>query len=232
MKLWPSSLFGRLALLLVGVLAIAVVTTILLFRQDRAALMLRHFGDTRIVQLRGLRDALDGLATENRREALARLGRRNGVRILAADDREPSGFSGNGWRAGTGMPRGGGLEPGVPRGPGMTGGPMMRDDESPGDPRSGPLAAFVGTLAQLEGRFSEALGPGIELRVQPRARVLWVRLPATGGVYWVGFPLPPRPRPRRQVPRQFHWSPRVPPVPRPAPCSGVRSISLKRPRWP
>ncbi len=193
MRLWPSSLFGRLALLLVGVLAIAVVTTILLFRQDRAALMLRHFGDTKIVQLQGLRDALDGIGPESRREALARLGRRNGVRIVAADERDPPGFSSNGWRAGMGMPRGGGLEGGGARGAGAPGGPLMREDDGPGDPRSRPFAAFVAVLAQLEARFGEALGPGIEMRVQPRAQLLWVRLPAASGVYWVGFPLPPRP---------------------------------------
>ena len=49
MRLWPSSLFGRLALLLVGVLALAIATTIFLFRQDRAALLLQQFGETKIV---------------------------------------------------------------------------------------------------------------------------------------------------------------------------------------
>lgn len=201
MKLWPSSLFGRLALLLVGVLAIAVLATILLFRQDRAALLLRHFGDTKIVQLRGLRDALDGIGAENRREALGRLGRRNGVRILAADEREPAGFTSRGWRAGTGIRRGGGVEPGGPRGVDAAGGLVPRDDDGPSDPRPGPFADFVAALAQLETRFSEALGPGIEIRVQPRSQSLWVRLPATSGVYWVGFPLPPRPGAEREPSR-------------------------------
>jgi hypothetical protein len=35
--LWPRSLFGRLVLLLVTVVALAALTTIVLFHQDRAA---------------------------------------------------------------------------------------------------------------------------------------------------------------------------------------------------
>ena len=34
------------------------------------------------------------------------------------------------------------------------------------------LAAFLAVLAQLEARFTEALGPGIEMRVQPRTQTL------------------------------------------------------------
>ena len=43
MTLYPRSLFGRLTLLLVAVVAIATVSMILLFRQDRAALIARQF---------------------------------------------------------------------------------------------------------------------------------------------------------------------------------------------
>ena len=49
MTLWPRSLFGRLALLLLLVILISQATAIFLFRQDRAALLSRQFGDTKIV---------------------------------------------------------------------------------------------------------------------------------------------------------------------------------------
>jgi len=41
--IWPRSLFGRLVLLLIAVVAIAAVTTFVIFRQDRAALIARQF---------------------------------------------------------------------------------------------------------------------------------------------------------------------------------------------
>lgn len=202
MKLWPSSLFGRLALLLVGVLALALATTIFLFRQDRAALLLRHFGDTKIVQLQGVRAALEGMSLEDRREQLGRLGRRYAVRIVPADEREPSGFTSRGWRPGRGA-RGTGVgDASAPRGGADhasrardvdSGGIAGREGDVPGDPKDAPLSAFLPVLAQLEARFTEALGPGIEMRVQPRTQTLWVRLPAGTGVYWIGFPLPRRP---------------------------------------
>ena len=193
MKLWPSSLFGRLALLLVGVLTLALLTTIFLFRQDRAALLLRHFGETKIVQLQAIRLALEGADPNDRRE-LGRLGRRNGVRIVSAANREPGGFTSRGWRSGSGFrgERTGSTDsPGPPR----DDEPGIRDADGDGaaDPPAGRLAAFLPALAQLEGRFTEALGPGIEMRVQPRTQTLWVRLPAAASVYWIGFPLPPRP---------------------------------------
>ena len=204
MKLWPSSLFGRLALLLVGVLTLALLATILLFRQDRAALLLRHFGETKIVQLQALRLALESVDPGDRRE-LIRLGRRNGVRIVAAENREPGGFTSRGWRPGTGF-----------RGPvgaerSGTGDRTSARDDDPGlrdadgdvaaAPPIGPLAAFLPALTQLEARFTEALGPGIEMRVHPRTLTLWVRMPAAASVYWIGFPLPTRPGEAGEPPR-------------------------------
>ena len=59
MTLLPRSLFGRLALLLLAVVALAVLATILLFRHDRAALLVRQFSDTKIVQLQAMRAALE-----------------------------------------------------------------------------------------------------------------------------------------------------------------------------
>lgn len=87
MNPWPRSLFGRLALLLVSVLAIAVVATILFFRQDRAALLERYFGDPTIVQLRALRSELEGVEPAERRETLRRLSRQYGVRLVSEADR-------------------------------------------------------------------------------------------------------------------------------------------------
>jgi len=85
--LYPRTLFGRLALLLVAVLAIAVAATILFFRQDRAALLDRYFGDPAIVQLRALRDELERPTVLDRRERLRELARQYGVRIVAESDR-------------------------------------------------------------------------------------------------------------------------------------------------
>ena len=87
MTLLPRSLFGRLVLLLVAVVALAAVITALLFRHDRAALLARQFSDTKIVQLQALRAALEGADGPERRETLARLGREYGVRIVPESER-------------------------------------------------------------------------------------------------------------------------------------------------
>ena len=63
MTLYPRSLFGRLALLLLVVVAISLVATILFFRQDRAALLARAFGDTKIAQLQAVRAAVEACET-------------------------------------------------------------------------------------------------------------------------------------------------------------------------
>lgn len=87
MTLWPRSLFGRLVLLLISVVALAALTTIVLFNRDRAALIARQFGDTKIVELKALRTALEGVDPARRREALARLSRGYGVRIVPESER-------------------------------------------------------------------------------------------------------------------------------------------------
>ena len=87
MTLLPRSLFGRLALLLLAVLAVALAATILLFRQDRVALLARQFGDTKIVQLQAVRAALEASDTRERRDSIARIGREYGVRILPESER-------------------------------------------------------------------------------------------------------------------------------------------------
>lgn len=203
MKLWPRSLFGRLALVLVGVLVLAVLATILLFRQDRTALIVRHFSETKLVQLQALRAALENLPREERRDTLPRLAREHGVRLFAADEREPPGVGASGWRPGSGMRMGRDGE-----GPrfrdGMRDAP--RDADGPADAVPGPLRTFLPLIAEIESRLAASLGAGVEVRVQPRAQAMWVKLPAGAASYWVGFPLPPRPAAEPEPTRALIWS--------------------------
>ncbi|MEO8486874.1 MAG: ATP-binding protein [Betaproteobacteria bacterium] len=87
MTLLPRSLFGRLTLLLVAAVAIATASMIVLFRQDRAALIARQFSDTKIAQLQALRAALEGAEGTERRETLQRIGREFGARIVPEAER-------------------------------------------------------------------------------------------------------------------------------------------------
>src|SRR6185295_2569757 len=83
----PRSLFGRLALLLLSVVAVALITTILFFRQDRISLLAKQFSDTKIVQLQAVRAALEANDTPERRGSLGRIGREYGVRIIPESER-------------------------------------------------------------------------------------------------------------------------------------------------
>jgi two-component system osmolarity sensor histidine kinase EnvZ len=83
----PRSLFGRLALLLLAVVAVALVATIFFFRQDRMTLLARQFGDTKIVQLQAVRAALEANDTPERRESIGRIGREYDVRIVPESER-------------------------------------------------------------------------------------------------------------------------------------------------
>ncbi len=87
MSFWPRSLFGRLTLLLIAVVAISLATTILFFRHERAALVERQFNDTRIVQLQALRAALAATDLQAHREALQAIAHQYGVRILPESER-------------------------------------------------------------------------------------------------------------------------------------------------
>ncbi|HEX6136254.1 MAG TPA: ATP-binding protein [Casimicrobiaceae bacterium] len=91
--LWPRSLFGRLILLLVAVVALVALTTFLLFSHDRAALLARQFNDTKLVQMKALRASLEGADGASRRETLARLGREYGVRIVPESERPTIGVT-------------------------------------------------------------------------------------------------------------------------------------------
>jgi len=86
-RLLPRSLFGRLTLLLVAAVAVATVSLILLFRQDRAALVARQFGDTKVAQLQALRSALEASPDRDRRDAVARIGREFGARLIPESER-------------------------------------------------------------------------------------------------------------------------------------------------
>jgi two-component system osmolarity sensor histidine kinase EnvZ len=87
LTLWPRSLFGRLVLLLLLVTLISQATAIFLFRQDRAALLSRQFGDTKIVQLKALRAGLANADPKWTTGALARFGEAYQARIVADEDR-------------------------------------------------------------------------------------------------------------------------------------------------
>ena len=90
MTLLPRSLFGRLVLLLVAVVGLAVLTSILMFRHDRAELLVRQFSDTKLAQLQALRAALESAEGPHRRETLLRLNREYDVRIVPESERPTS----------------------------------------------------------------------------------------------------------------------------------------------
>ena len=87
MTLLPRSLFGRLALLLLLVVAIAIAATIALFHQDRVALISRQVDDTRILQLKAVRAALESLDQREHRDAMLRIAQEYGVRIIPESER-------------------------------------------------------------------------------------------------------------------------------------------------
>lgn len=86
LRLWPRSLFGRLALLLLLVIVASQGTAIFLFRQDRAALLARQFGDTKIVQLKSLRAALAAADPNSTSATLAQFGQAYHARIVPDDE--------------------------------------------------------------------------------------------------------------------------------------------------
>jgi two-component system, OmpR family, osmolarity sensor histidine kinase EnvZ len=86
LRLWPRSLFGRLALLLLAVILVSQATAIYLFRQDRAALIARQFGDTKLVEIRSLRAALASTEPVTA-EMLAKVADAYHVRIVADQER-------------------------------------------------------------------------------------------------------------------------------------------------
>jgi two-component system osmolarity sensor histidine kinase EnvZ len=89
LRLWPRSLFGRLALLLLLVILISQATAIFLFRQDRAALLERQFDDTKIVQLKALRAALATADPTSTSATLSHFGEAYQARIVPQEEAPP-----------------------------------------------------------------------------------------------------------------------------------------------
>ncbi len=89
MRLWPRSLFGRLALLLLLVILISQATAIYLFRQDRVALLARQFDDTKIVQLKSLRAALAAADPRSTSATLSQFGQAYQARIVPQEEAPP-----------------------------------------------------------------------------------------------------------------------------------------------
>ena len=87
MTLWPRSLFGRLALLLLVVILVSQAAAIYLFRQDRATLIARQFSDTKLVQLRSLRAALAASDPRTADATLAQFGDAYRARIVPDQER-------------------------------------------------------------------------------------------------------------------------------------------------
>jgi len=87
MKLLPRSLFGRLVLLLVAVVALAVLTSIVMFRLERVNLLNRQLSETKLVQLQAIRAALETAEGPRRSEILAQLRSEYGVRIIPESER-------------------------------------------------------------------------------------------------------------------------------------------------
>ncbi len=92
MRLWPQSLAWRLALLLLLLIVVSQGTAVLLFRQDRAHLVLRQISDTKVAQLQALREALANADSAERSGHLERLGAAYGARILRVQDRAEVGL--------------------------------------------------------------------------------------------------------------------------------------------
>ena len=88
MTLLPRSLFGRLVLLLVAVVALAVLTSIVLFRWSARTLINRQLRETKLVQLQAIRAALAGAdGPRAQRDARRSSIREYGVRIFPESER-------------------------------------------------------------------------------------------------------------------------------------------------
>lgn len=88
----PKTLFWRLAALLFGALAVALLVTVLLFRQDRASLVARNFSEARIAQIESVRDTLASATPDDRVGggrfmALQSMARQHGIMLVPVDRR-------------------------------------------------------------------------------------------------------------------------------------------------
>ena len=87
MTVLPRSLFGRLTLLLIAVVALAVLASVILFRVERTGLINRQLSETKVLQLQAIRAALAAADDPERSEALEELSREYGVTIQLETDR-------------------------------------------------------------------------------------------------------------------------------------------------
>lgn len=93
----PKTLFWRLTSLLLIALAVAVLAMVLLFRQDRASLIAKHFTDAKLEQIDSLRSTLAKMPLEERADRtdrpggrmfpLQKLGREYGIMLIPTDRR-------------------------------------------------------------------------------------------------------------------------------------------------
>jgi two-component system, OmpR family, osmolarity sensor histidine kinase EnvZ len=86
-RFFPRSLFGRLVLLLVTVVALAVLASVIMFRVERGNLLNRQLSETKLVQLQAIRAALASADGPARRDYLDELARAYGVRIFPESER-------------------------------------------------------------------------------------------------------------------------------------------------
>ncbi len=182
----PQTLFGRLALLLLAALATTAVITVLLFREDRAALVARSFTDTRLEQIEALREALRALPDE-------------GATISPNHPHADPGSAGGPGRGGP-LPRFGTGWLDLQRRAREAGFlliPAERRPEIGALPR-GPV------FQKLRARLAERLGAEVEVRLGMRLDqpIAWLRLPVGregARSAWLGVPI--RAAERGELPR-------------------------------
>lgn len=86
MTLLPRSLFGRLSLLLIAVVALAVIASVVVFGVERASAINREMSERKLVQLLAIRAALAASDDPERSETLEELSREYGVSIHREGD--------------------------------------------------------------------------------------------------------------------------------------------------
>jgi two-component system osmolarity sensor histidine kinase EnvZ len=87
MSLLPRSLFGRLVLLLIAVVALGVLTSVVLFRVERVNLLNRQLSEAKLAELQSIRAALAAAEGPQRQEKLDQLRADYDVRIFSEAER-------------------------------------------------------------------------------------------------------------------------------------------------
>ncbi|MCX8098279.1 MAG: ATP-binding protein [Casimicrobiaceae bacterium] len=167
LHLLPRSLFGRLALLVIGSIVVSVVVTLALLREDRARLVANHFTESRLAQIEALRDLL---------RAWPEIGTERASAAPAAAAAPSAPWAG--WH----------LLQRRAREFGFVLVPVERRPEIGAAPRGGGFQ-------RLRARLAERLGSDVEVRLGMRLDqpVAWLRLPVGrdgAREVWVGVPIP------------------------------------------